>query len=354
MGYPWQKVDNARVVADMAHPYAEGFRAPRWLASLEARAVVLLGVRDSWPARRLAERWGWGKTQTAQILKEAEAYLRSLEDGDRTKPDNDRTKPDMTGQAMASESQKEWQRRTSPDKTGQAPDTSRARVLLGEKNTRREEIPPSPIGDCPPPGQGEGRGAKMNTSSENIHSRTARHEKCEAEELQTLKPDFEKEPDLRNLPPTMDEPEPNSEQYANPHRLAKIWAEELEASPFHLRGGRAGVGHRGQRGRSISLTPVWPLELLEAGPADAEVAVRAVAELCRGTAARAPRVLDWAAFFGERAQHPSAWREALAWKLGEAGEPALGRQYVKPEKGSAPTKPSGGADPMALFYTGDS
>lgn len=157
MGYPWQKVNNAQVIADMAHPYPEGFRAPRWLATIEARAVVLLGVKASWPVRRLAERWGWGKTQAAQILTEAQAYLLSLDDADRTKPDNDRTKPDRTGQAKASESQQQEDRRTSADKTGQAPDTSRARVLSGEERESREDFPPSPEGDCPPSGRAADR-----------------------------------------------------------------------------------------------------------------------------------------------------------------------------------------------------
>lgn len=345
MGYPWQKVDNAKVIADMAHPYTEGFRAPRWLATLEARAVVLLGVRASWPARRLAERWGWGKTQTAQILSEAEAYLLSLDEGDRTKPDNDRTKADKSEQATASESGKEGKRRTKADKTGQAPDTSRAGVLSGEENGRREETPSSPKGVSPQEDTNEGQEGRDQKPEPGDTTDPARHETCEAETARRTAP---RQPDFRA------HGEPDLEVYADPHRLAAVWAEELDASPAALRGGRAGTGHRGQRGRSMGLTPVWPLELLEAGPVDAEVAVRAVAELCRGTSTRAPRVLEWAAFFGDRAQMPTAWREALAWKLGEAGEPTLGRQYVKPEKDGAPPRVLSGPDPMSLFYTGDS
>lgn len=159
MKLPWQKVDNAGVIADMAHPLPPGFRLPRHLVMVEARALAFMGVKASWPTRKLAERWGWGKSQVAEIMREAEAQLADALNSDRTKPGNARTEPGSTGQAMAEERHGNGIDRATAGNSGQSPGTSRARVPSGEIRSRSDQNPPSPYGDCPPSetgGQQEG------------------------------------------------------------------------------------------------------------------------------------------------------------------------------------------------------
>lgn len=112
--------------------------------------------------------------------------------------------------------------------------------------------------------------------------------------------------------------------WADPSRLAQVWQEEMMASPREI------------RGRPTGLMPNAHSDLLSLGE-DAEPAVRAIATLCRGTETRAPRVLDWARLLGPRVTD-APWRDALAWVRGQAGEPALGRQWVGGTQQKAPRK----------------
>lgn len=99
-------------------------------------------------------------------------------------------------------------------------------------------------------------------------------------------------------------------------RLTEVWHEETAKMPTEL------------RGRSPGWTPPWDLDLLEAGAEDAEEAIRALAELCRGTATRAPKVFEWSALMGSGSRLlAGCWRDALAWKRGVGGEPAIGRAW---------------------------
>lgn len=80
---------------------------------------------------------------------------------------------------------------------------------------------------------------------------------------------------------------------------------------------------------------MWSADLLALGPERAEKAVRAVAELCRGTERRKPRPLEWGYFFSPR-RDGSAWEAALAWKEAGASEPALNREYVLQSSNRSP------------------
>ena len=84
---------------------------------------------------------------------------------------------------------------------------------------------------------------------------------------------------------------------ADPVRLSEVWEEERQASPAGL------------RSRSLGLSARWSVALLALGPQRAEMAVRTVAEFCRGT----EQPLDWGRFFSAR-RDGSTWRAALAWK----------------------------------------
>ena len=103
---------------------------------------------------------------------------------------------------------------------------------------------------------------------------------------------------------------------ANPSRLAEVWEEERQAMPPEL------------MDKPVGLMAPWDLDLLEAGPVDAEEAIRALAELCRGTATRAPRRFVWSQLLGPGSRGlAGCWRDALAWKRGVGGEPAIGRAW---------------------------
>ncbi len=304
----------------------------------------------------LVERWGWTHHAVSEALK---AEHRWADPYKIDRQENVNPASSDRQRAVNAPSEKESQDVEITRAAVNEPSTRRQRAVNAPSSNRPTRVlstpihlstdpqstPSSPKGVSPQGDKSERQEGRDQEPEPGDTPDPARHESCESGAARRPAP---RQPDFR------EKAEVDLEVYADPHHLAAVWSEELDASPAALRGGRAGTGHRGQRGKSMGLMPVWPLELLEAGPAEAEMAVRAVAELCRGTSTRAPRVLEWAAFFGDRAQMPTAWREALAWKLGEAGEPTLGRQYVKPEKDGAPPRALGGPDPMSLFYTGDS
>ena len=160
MGLPWHKTPNSDVLAGMgADDYPPGWRVPRWLAMVEARAVISAGVEASWTCRKLAARWGWGKSQASEVLKAVRDEL-GLTGQNRTATGQ---APDKTGHEIPSERLREPDDRTKPDSDRtSAGHLARARSIRGDQMQDAEETPPPP----PPPSRGESVGTQQQGNSE--------------------------------------------------------------------------------------------------------------------------------------------------------------------------------------------
>lgn len=252
MALPWQKVDNAAVLASMGKPI--GTPLPRWVCLAEAVAVVEMGARSIWTTRSLAVRWGKSKSEASRICAEAEKALGQIGTSLGQVGGKDGASDGVMTPAVASPGG------SVGAVTGQSWGASRARVPSGK-----------------------------------IESGDQDHDAGDARAGEQGRPD------------------PTS---ANPSRLSEVWEEERKAMLPEL------------RGKPLGWLVPWDLDLLEAGPVDAEEAIRALAELCRGTAARAARVFEWSQLLGPGSRGlAGCWRDALAWKRGVGGEPAIGRAW---------------------------
>lgn len=267
----WQKVENTDALAWMATDFPPGWRCPRTLAEVEARAVILTGMQKTWPVARLAKRWGWGKSQAYEVFGAAQRWVALLdpqpaaENEDRKVLEKAGIEPEQSGTDMASERQPIDIDRKCPELDRTVPEASCARVPSGEIKNKKRPI------------------------SETWDARAGE--------------------------PTVPSESDGHSAFADPGRLAAVWAEELKAMPPVLRGKSPGLG------------AMWEADLMAVGTESACEAIRALGELCRGTPNWLPRVFEWSALAGPRPLFPGVWREALAWRQGAGGEPKMGRTW---------------------------
>lgn len=103
--------------------------------------------------------------------------------------------------------------------------------------------------------------------------------------------------------------------------LTQFWRQCLNDAPAHL----VLSGDRGPTRRRNGTESQWPTALLQMEPQEAQRAVAAVVDLCKGTPQRKARPLNWQALFGKRGE----WADAYAWESSgrTITEPRLGRDW---------------------------